>query len=217
MGLLDVRGCISNVRIKTQSSEFINRVFWNGGSWYRKGIQCYSTITVLVEKRDGLMAECYAHTGSDSEDVSTWQTLSEHANEVARRAEVFAEKFDMAVWGRTLGLLHDAGKVSVGFRKRLEGGKSVDHSTAGAKIAVDRYGICGQFMAYALCGHHGGLPNGKTWLECPRSLTGSLRRPLKDRLGGEIESYDAFFELVEAALTGSRVETSRPSATPALA
>ncbi len=144
------------------------------------------------------MAECYAHTGSDSEDVSTWQTLSEHANEVARRAEVFAEKFDMAAWGRTLGLLHDAGKVSVGFRKRLEGGKSVDHSTAGAKIAVDRYGICGQFMAYALCGHHGGLPNGKTWSECPRSLTGPLRRPLKDRLGGEIESYDAFFELVEA-------------------
>lgn len=144
------------------------------------------------------MPEYYAHTGSDPEDVSTWQTLSEHANEVARRAEAFAEKFGMGVWGRTLGLLHDAGKASVGFQKRLEGGKPVDHSTAGAKVAVDRYGVCGRFMAYALCGHHGGLPNGKIWSECSPSLTGSLRRPLKDRLGGEIESYDAFFDLVEA-------------------
>ncbi|WP_172623321.1 CRISPR-associated helicase Cas3' [Arabiibacter massiliensis] len=144
------------------------------------------------------MTEYYAHTGSDPDDVSTWQTLSEHVNEVARRAETFSEKFGMGIWGRVLGLLHDAGKVSVGFRKRLEGGKSVDHSTAGAKVAIERYGMCGQFMAYALCGHHGGLPNGKIWSECPRSLMGSLRKPLKDRLDSEVEPYDAFFELVEA-------------------
>lgn len=143
------------------------------------------------------MAEFYAHTGSDPGDVSIWQTLSEHANEVARRAEAFAEKFGMGVWGRTLGLLHDAGKVSVGFRKRLEGGKPVDHSTAGAKIAIERYGICGQFMAYALCGHHGGMPNGKMWSKCSQLQAASLRTPLKDRLAGEIESYGAFFNMVE--------------------
>lgn len=144
------------------------------------------------------MPEYYAHTGSDPEDVSTWQTLWDHANEVARRAEAFAEKFGMGVWGRALGLLHDAGKVSVGFRRRLEGGKPVDHSTAGAKVAVDRYGVCGQFMAYALCGHHGGMPNGKIWSNHPSSDGKLLRTPLKDRLGGEIESYGAFSELVEA-------------------
>ncbi|MSA93760.1 CRISPR-associated helicase Cas3' [Gordonibacter urolithinfaciens] len=144
------------------------------------------------------MPEYYAHTGSDLDDVSTWQTLSEHANEVARLAEAFAEKFGMGVWGRTLGLLHDAGKASVGFRRRLEGGKPVDHSTAGAKVAVGRYGVCGQFMAYALCGHHGGMPNGKIWSNPPSSNSKLLRSPLKDRLGGEIESYNAFFELVEA-------------------
>lgn len=143
------------------------------------------------------MSEYYAHTGSNLEDVSTWQTLSEHANEVARQAEAFADKFDMGSWGRALGLLHDAGKVSAGFRRRLEGGKPVDHSTAGAKIAVERYGTCGQFMAYALCGHHGGLPNGKNWSNCPISKKASLRKPLRERLDGEIESYDAFFDLVE--------------------
>lgn len=143
------------------------------------------------------MTECYAHTGSDLDDASTWQTLSEHANEVARRAEAFAEKFGMGLWGRTLGLLHDAGKASAGFRKRLEGGKPVDHSTAGAKIAVDRYGAGGWFMAYALIGHHGGAPNGKVWSECSRSQSAFLRTPLKNRLESEIESYDAFFELME--------------------
>lgn len=143
------------------------------------------------------MTECYAHTGSDLDDVSTWQTLSEHANEVARRAEAFAEKFGMGLWGRALGLLHDAGKASAGFRKRLEGGKPVDHSTAGAKIAVDRYGAGGWFMAYALIGHHGGAPNGKVWSECSRSQSAFLRTPLKNRLESEIESYDAFFELME--------------------
>ncbi len=144
------------------------------------------------------MPEYYAHTGSDPEDVSTWQTLSDHANEVARRAEAFAEKFDMGTWGRTLGLLHDAGKASVGFRQRLEGGKPVDHSTAGAKIAIERYATCGQFMAYALCGHHGGMANGMNWSECFGSQRVSLRTPLKDRLANTIDPYDAFFDLAEA-------------------
>lgn len=144
------------------------------------------------------MLEYYAHTGSDPDDVSTWQTLSEHANEVARRAEAFADKFGMGVWGRTLGLLHDAGKVSVGFRQRLEGGKPVDHSTAGAKIALERYATCGQFMAYGLCGHHGGMANGMNWSECSGSQKMSLRTPLKDRLAKTIDPYGAFFDLAEA-------------------
>lgn len=145
------------------------------------------------------MPEYYAHTGSDPDDVSTWQTLSEHANEVARRAEAFAGKFDMGWWGHTLGLLHDAGKVSTGFRRRLEGGKPVDHATAGAKIAIDRYGTCGQFMAYALCGHHGGMPNGIERSQCrSRARATSSRTPLEGRLASELESYDAFFKLIEA-------------------
>lgn len=145
------------------------------------------------------MSDYYAHTGSDVDDVSTWQTLSEHANEVARRAEAFAAQFDMGLWGRTLGLLHDAGKASDGFKKRLEGGPSVDHATAGAKIAIERYQTAGRFMAYGLCGHHGAMPNG---IVRTRSAAGvrsrSLRTPLEERLDGQIESYDAFFDLIDA-------------------
>nr|WP_260620465.1 CRISPR-associated helicase Cas3' [Gordonibacter massiliensis (ex Traore et al. 2017)] len=144
------------------------------------------------------VTECYAHTGSDAEDVSTWQTLVEHANEVARRAEEFAAVFGMAPWGRTLGLLHDAGKATAGFQKRLRGGPSVDHATAGAKIAIDRYDVYGRLMAYALVGHHGGMPNGIVRTQCSAHLRDSLRTPLEERLGREIESYDAFFELVDA-------------------
>ena len=143
------------------------------------------------------MAELYAHTGSDLDDVSTWQTLSDHANEVARRAEGFAAKFEMGQWGRALGLLHDAGKASSGFQKRLQGGRPVDHATAGAKIAIERYGTCGQYIAYALCGHHGGVANGKIRSDCLKRQA-SLRTPLKERLGKDVESYDDFFDLVEA-------------------
>lgn len=142
------------------------------------------------------MIEYYAHTGSDMEDKATWQLLSDHSNEVARRTEEFAGKFGMGAWGRTLGLLHDAGKVSCGFQKRLEGGPSIDHSTAGAKIAVDLYKSAGRFMGYEFVGHHGGLPNG---IAKTRSSAGiRLRTPLEDRLNGQIESYDAFFELIDA-------------------
>lgn len=140
------------------------------------------------------MVEYYAHTGSDLEDKSTWQTLSEHSNEVARRAEAFAEKFGMGAWGRSLGLLHDAGKVSQGFQKRLEGGPSVDHSTAGAKLAIDLYKSTGRFMAYELSGHHGGMPCG---IMRAKGLQSS-RTPLDERLKSQIESYDAFFELIDA-------------------
>lgn len=138
----------------------------------------------------------YAHTGSDFDDESTWQTLSEHLNNVAETASTFAAEFGMFQWGRMLGLLHDAGKSSAAFEKRLRGGKEhVDHSTAGAKIAIERYGSKGYFAAYSLVGHHGGQPNG---IRETIGKGSAGRKPLESRLNGEIESYDRFFELVES-------------------
>lgn len=101
----------------------------------------------------------YAHTSPDS--AGECQLLVDHLNNVATRAEQFSARFGMGSWGRTLGLLHDAGKVSDAFQRRLTGdARRVDHSTAGAKLAVERYDSAGMLMAYALAGHHGGLPNG---------------------------------------------------------
>ena len=63
------------------------------------------------------------------------------------------------------GLIHDLGKYSSTFQRRLEGASlKVDHSTAGAQLAVqfaakpdDR--LTAQVLAHAVAGHHAGLPN----------------------------------------------------------
>ena len=55
-----------------------------------------------------------------------------------------------------MGLLHDIGKYSDAFQKRLAGGTKVDHSTAGAYEALKK-GL--PMEAFAIAGHHGGLPN----------------------------------------------------------
>lgn len=135
----------------------------------------------------------YAHTSPDS--AGECQLLVDHLNNVATRAEQFSARFGMGSWGRTLGLLHDAGKVSDAFQRRLTGdARRVDHSTAGAKLAVERYDSAGMLMAYALAGHHGGLPNGVL-----RTHDGTGRTPLEDRLNSAIEPYDRFYEFVDSS------------------
>lgn len=138
----------------------------------------------------------YAHTGSDSENKDTWQSLTNHLNGVADLASSFADDFGGAEWGRMLGLLHDAGKCSAAFQRRLaDSDEHVDHSTAGAHIALNRYGKgCGTLAAYCIVGHHGGQPNG---IKETRGASKS-RTPLETRLNRSIEPYDAFWNLIDS-------------------
>ncbi|WP_320056009.1 CRISPR-associated helicase Cas3' [Desulfuromonas thiophila] len=104
----------------------------------------------------------YAHSG-ECPDKSDWQTLEEHLQEVARLAKEFAGVFGCGEWGENGGVLHDAGKATTDFIKRLEGSsKKVDHSTFGACLAKEHLGPLGLLLAYAIAGHHGGLPDGGT-------------------------------------------------------
>ncbi len=106
------------------------------------------------------MKKCYAHT-ADIDDKTTWQLLDEHLDNVAGRAGGFATVFGGKDWGRCAGMLHDVGKATEGFQKRLEGsGTRVDHSTIGARLAWEHCGRLGVLLAYAIAGHHGGLPDG---------------------------------------------------------
>lgn len=101
----------------------------------------------------------YAHSGKLS-DHSDWQTLLSHANNVGLLAAEFAAPFASQEIARCTGLLHDLGKYSERYQKRLHGGERVNHSTAGAKIAVERWGPLGKMMAFCIAGHHAGLANG---------------------------------------------------------
>ena len=79
------------------------------------------------------------------------------------------------------GLLHDLGKYSLEFQQRIRG-KSilVDHSTAGAKEAINLYGnALGMIIAYCIAGHHSGLQNYGTIAD-QYTLCAKLRKEVKD-------------------------------------
>src|SRR3546814_6581661 len=110
----------------------------------------------------GVLMVFFAH----STDRAEWQPLPEHLLAVAALAAARGEKFGAAKAAALAGLLHDLGKYTIAFRKRLEGSAMpVDHSTAGAKEVrnlatggLDR-GVA-ELIAYAIVGHHAGLPDG---------------------------------------------------------
>ncbi|AYB41775.1 CRISPR-associated helicase Cas3' (plasmid) [Brevibacillus laterosporus] len=122
----------------------------------------------------------FAHrTTTDNKD--DWQLLRDHSRGVAKRSSKFAKVFGAGKWGYAIGLLHDIGKYSVEFLKRLEGRLiPVDHSTAGAQAIVEHWGLEGKIPAYAIAGHHTGLPNGGTITGPDTCLTRRLKREVKE-------------------------------------
>ncbi len=92
---------------------------------------------------------------------SKWQPLKDHLHNVADLSARFASDFGSSELAYTSGILHDIGKYSNDFQRRLGGANiRVDHSTAGAKEAELRYPRhLGIILEYIITGHHGGLLN----------------------------------------------------------
>lgn len=59
-----------------------------------------------------------------SEDGLREQSILEHLKETANLAGRFASAFGAEDWGYGCGLLHDIGKYSDSFQKRIHGGRS---------------------------------------------------------------------------------------------
>lgn len=138
----------------------------------------------------------FAHSGTE-ENGDSWQLLEDHLNNVANLAERFAEKFDKGLCGRLIGLLHDAGKASDDFQLRLRGETfQVDHSTAGAQIAVKAYGQTGYLLSYLIAGHHGGIPSGVASCENAKSTeNATVGAPLEERLKRVVPDWSGFCDL----------------------
>lgn len=117
----------------------------------------------------------YAHSTS-LQDKSDWQPLAEHLLSVGRLAKLHASVFHAQTMAEAIGLLHDLGKYTTDFQRRICGeAVRVDHATHGAILALKKYGQIGHLLAYAIAGHHAGLANGNDAGE---------RTSLKDRLLG---------------------------------
>lgn len=110
------------------------------------------------------------------------ETIKKHLEEVADQTvkHVAYYKYgnlDIADYARMTGLAHDIGKYSERFQQRIRGdlGIKVDHSTAGAIEMFNRGMLA---AAFAIAGHHGGLPNGKDTTDA--CLTARRNRDIED-------------------------------------
>jgi len=110
----------------------------------------------------------YAHSLPGRPEAD-WEQLNEHLRAVAGRAEGFASAFGWGAAAGTAGLLHDIGKTSAQFQSYIRAAPAAvgvdhlrggDHSSAGARVAVERYQSFGRLLAFGIAGHHAGLADG---------------------------------------------------------
>ncbi len=122
-----------------------------------------------------------AHTREDGRN----QEIKDHAKGVAELAAEFASAFGAGDIAYQTGLVHDIGKYSDKFQKRIMGGSErVDHSTAGAK---EMYSLGCLPGAYCVAGHHSGLMNGGGKFDNPGTVA-----TLYARLNKIVEDYSAY-------------------------
>lgn len=108
------------------------------------------------------------------------QSLKEHLKNTAEMAGRFAEEFGAYDWGYCAGMLHDIGKYSAEFQRRINGSEEkVDHSTAGAQLCWNMKDLH-QFLSYCIAGHHSGLPDTGGKADTEGSLYGRLHKKIKD-------------------------------------
>lgn len=119
-------------------------------------------------------------------DVETGrkQPLKEHLDHVASLAAQFAASFDAEELGEIAGRYHDVGKYSARFQEYLRGVRSSggDHSTGGAQLLYQKGQPLLCLAAWAIAGHHGGLPDfgGAFDGEGSATFCGRMRKPLPD-------------------------------------
>ena len=102
-----------------------------------------------------------------SPEDGRYQLLRDHLEGTASLARQFSEPFGCGVLAEVCGLLHDYGKYSLEFQRRIRGANiRIDHSTPGGQFICDqnkndKTGYLRQAVAFCVMGHHGkGLPDG---------------------------------------------------------
>ena len=150
--------------------------------------------------------DTYAYLAHLTEDGRT-QTILEHLKGTASLCSAFAAAFDAEAQGQLAGMAHDIGKYSAAFQRRLHGGPKVDHASAGAFECLKAQQLA---AAFAISGHHGGLPDGGGRGDAAGAGTfwGRINRASQGRLE-DYHAWQSEFSLPHAntpAFAGTRLE-----------
>lgn len=146
-----------------------------------------NTIKISRAKQGERRMIYYAH--SSGLETSEWQTVKDHLMNTAQLTHMLSCDGCLAEFAAVAAMLHDLGKFSIPFQKRLEGqGPKIDHSTAGAQEILSLFNhdqgqeFISTLLAYCIAGHHGGLPDygGPTDVPEDSTLSGRLKRKLPD-------------------------------------
>jgi CRISPR-associated endonuclease/helicase Cas3 len=136
----------------------------------------------------------YGH--SKDADKSKWQRLQDHLLNTAALTRQIGDDPVVGDFAYLAALIHDIGKYSQAFQKRLEGSKErVDHSTAGAQEVSKLFNqninqkVMARMIAYCIAGHHGGLPDTGSEIDLAEddSLMGRLKRSVEPYQNYEAE------------------------------
>lgn len=165
-----------------------------------------------------------AHVAFEADGRPRLQAVAEHLGSVAELASSFAAPFGGSEWAELAGRWHDLGKFQPAFQSYIRratgydadtspdggGPGRVDHSTPGAIHAVERLGAMsargasvGRLLAYAIAGHHAGLPD---WSQAQGG-----RGALEVRLAERRMEYDA---TVSVSAARSWLESTPPGGGP---
>lgn len=150
--------------------------------------------------------DTYAYLAHLTEDGRT-QTILEHLKGTASLCSAFAAAFDAEAQGHLAGMAHDIGKYSAAFQRRLHGGPKVDHASAGAFECLKTQQLA---AAFAISGHHGGLPDGGSRGDAAGAGTfwGRINRASQRNLE-DYHAWQSEFSLPHAntpAFAGTRLE-----------
>lgn len=132
----------------------------------------------------------YAH--SKGENPEEWEQLKDHLIKTAKIAAILGNPLGIEHLAYLVGLLHDLGKYSETFQKKLRGASvKTEHALAGAKellkrLRHTRFEIMSIMAAFCITGHHTGLPDFGTAVDLQFEST------LQARLKREPDSYEAF-------------------------
>lgn len=133
--------------------------------------------------------EYIAHINEYTGTIQTVQQHSFYTAVLCREYAIPAFKDFLYV----IGLLHDIGKYTDDFQKRIRGAQiRVEHSTCGALAAGEMFpNVMGLMMQFCIAGHHSGLPDAGVPNDTAElgTLYGRLKREFSDysEYKGELE------------------------------